>query len=537
MPKTKSRTAIWFFANECMRNDKLKSRNIKEAIEEIYPEWKAMATFEKAPYERMCEVWRNELKAQMNILPNFQPKYNALEFEKPDKSKNQEDLSKFLNYLANMKREDTGKSLDGIKDQHWYFIKFQTFCKSDVNPDKDYDYDPYFVLAEVALIEYSLREGIINEYNSFIKPNKIPLGYTSQCMDCSKEEHQIPLYGFNQVKKTYSEIYKDIERFLKKKKENNFEVLLFCMEKYIDATNFGLKFLYNNTPISNDGFPFTKIYDLENLVVNLGKHCNVDYSLESARDLLTSYTFDYTPNSRCDFHEDLGTNYCSLGLVKKYSFLISDNICQSYDINLTSHHIPVQKPVGTVVYNDGYKSSRVSSYKNSTTSLNTYSSNSSAMRYNNQEDDAESINSVISSRNMPSTDVRRRQLVSDKLEKLACISTVTSSVDTKSNSKYEQYVQETGNFFETGSFISDSIDCDSESRQNQFQNAQELLEEDEEGWEIITKKDKTKPREDDGETLCSDRASNFTNKSSINNSSTRSSYMGRGRGLVRKNYK
>lgn len=40
---------------------------------------------------------------------------------------------------------------------------------------------------KVALLEYSLEKGIVDEYHAFIKPNKIPLGYTSQCMDCSKE--------------------------------------------------------------------------------------------------------------------------------------------------------------------------------------------------------------------------------------------------------------------------------------------------------------------------------------------------------------
>jgi hypothetical protein len=78
-------------------------------------------------------------------------------------------------------------SENSITNQRWYFIKFQTFCKSDVNPDTQFNYKPYFVLAEVALIEYTLANGIQREYHTFIKPNKIPLGYTSQCMERSRE--------------------------------------------------------------------------------------------------------------------------------------------------------------------------------------------------------------------------------------------------------------------------------------------------------------------------------------------------------------
>ena len=66
---------------------------------------------------------------------------------------NQQDLSEFLARLALIKKEgDPSVSLEAIKKQHWYFINFQTFCKSDVNPDPNEDYDPYFVLAEVSTL-------------------------------------------------------------------------------------------------------------------------------------------------------------------------------------------------------------------------------------------------------------------------------------------------------------------------------------------------------------------------------------------------
>lgn len=38
-PKTKSRTAIWFFAKECMDNGRLKVTSVRDAIEGIYPEY------------------------------------------------------------------------------------------------------------------------------------------------------------------------------------------------------------------------------------------------------------------------------------------------------------------------------------------------------------------------------------------------------------------------------------------------------------------------------------------------------------------
>ncbi len=193
------------------------------------------------------------------------------------------------------------------------------------------------------------------------------------------------------------------------------------MTSDIQETYFGLKYLHDNADPCND-FPFKKILDLETLVVNLAKHCNIDFSTGSAKDLLTSYAFDYAPKSRCDFHEDLGITHCSLGLVKKSAFLISDNICHCYDIELTTKHVPTQVAISTVTHNSGFAAS---SYKTSTNSLNSprntsgYTSGSSrenSKRYNQDspDDDAETIsnNSVsstvnskisnIDSRNMPS---------------------------------------------------------------------------------------------------------------------------------------
>ncbi len=193
------------------------------------------------------------------------------------------------------------------------------------------------------------------------------------------------------------------------------------MASDLQETYFGLKFLHDNSVTCNE-FPFRKIFDLESLVVNLGKHCDIEFSISSAKDLLTSYAFDYTPKSRCAFHEDLGITYCSLGLVKKTAFLISDNICHCYDVELTNKHVPTQVAASTVRYTGGFSTS----YKSSTNSLNshrnTYGFASSSSRENNKrynqedspDDDTELISNnsnrstvnsritTVESRNMPS---------------------------------------------------------------------------------------------------------------------------------------
>ena len=66
-----------------------------------------------------------------------------------------EEISKFfISLLEKKKAESSSKSVDLrelIRNQHWYFIKFLSFCKCDVNPIKERNYMPYWVLAEVTI--------------------------------------------------------------------------------------------------------------------------------------------------------------------------------------------------------------------------------------------------------------------------------------------------------------------------------------------------------------------------------------------------
>ena len=111
-----------------------------------------------------------------------------------------------------------GKSDEALVQQPFYIVKFVTFCRCDVKED---GFQPYYVLGEVGIVEYSLTEGITASYHSFIKPNKIPMGYLSKCMDSSRDVHKIPIEAAanNELvkNKTYEEVYREICQFVSKK--------------------------------------------------------------------------------------------------------------------------------------------------------------------------------------------------------------------------------------------------------------------------------------------------------------------------------
>ncbi len=66
--------------------------------------------------------------------------------------------------------------------------------------------------------------------------------------------------------------------------------------------------------------------------------------------MLTSYQFDYANGSRCNFHEEIGTQYCALGYTKRYAYLISDSLCPLFDVELIEgKHLPIEVSACTVV--------------------------------------------------------------------------------------------------------------------------------------------------------------------------------------------
>ena len=89
----------------------------------------------------------------------------------------------------------------------------------------------------------------------------------------------IPLDHFDQVKKSYVEIYMDIQNFLNltdnnNNTDNNYHSTVFCMEKDLGETRFGLKFLFDRTlekELEIEPLMVANVYDLENLMNEIGK--------------------------------------------------------------------------------------------------------------------------------------------------------------------------------------------------------------------------------------------------------------------------
>lgn len=305
--------------------------------------WKQMSAADKQPYEdKAAHVNDSEKNSTVATIVTM----NSEEI----RIKRRTDIAQKLEKILKSNPTD-----DYMVSRTWRFIKFITFCRCD---SPEFGYDPYYVLAEVGLVKYSLLDGIADEYHAFIKPNQMPVGYLSRCLESSRDQHKIP-FKPNEIshllKKSYAQIYEDIRKFIYDS-EDTWEPV-FALSDDIEQARFGLAYLHNKwleepqsrspTSTSFPLEPSASVYDLECLMTTLSKNL---IGFTQANQILTKYSFDYSPNTRCQFHQTEGSVYCALGTVKRQAYLISDHLCPMYGIPVTTRHLPVEKPEGEILH-------------------------------------------------------------------------------------------------------------------------------------------------------------------------------------------
>ncbi|KAK7499857.1 hypothetical protein BaRGS_00008948 [Batillaria attramentaria] len=231
-------------------------------------------------------------------------------------------------------RDWPGKDL---MDEKFYFVNFQDMCELS-EPDNNTDRE--WLPREVAIVEYTMRRGIIRIYHAFIDPGPIPKGFRFTCMQKSDAEHKIPIEDFELASNNYPLIWRKMKELLrdgmKDGQDADYEKIKYLMDWMWCRSDDG--------DLSDN--PAGHVCALEDLVVNLLAYSNQPntetISNASVVSRLDGSHWDYISNTSCEWHEDQETKYCALGIVRRYAFTISDILSQVYPINLTERHVPIR---------------------------------------------------------------------------------------------------------------------------------------------------------------------------------------------------
>lgn len=344
-----------------MKNDGIEVNSFSEMPLHAGPKWSAMSAEQRRPYEEMvsdspsnCSVDR-----PMGRMNNHRELI-------ADRA--QEELDKKYRKAA---RENECESIrrnwppgNALIKEKFQLIHFEYFIKTQ---------DDEYLPCEVGLIEFSMEEGIIRKFQSYIDPGPCPRGYMYEERLRSEQRHQIPccerfkIPHFSDEERSQ---FKDHKKILQ-------EILdftsvggtvshprVFTFGDDIEPVMSCLDYLV--TKAKGDKFDLPRVLPLEHLLPQFYLHSTRVFgpapSINSCQRILTQSVWDYESGISCSFHEDVETRFCALGQVHRWCFAIFDamkmpiveedpkskrqdpkktkDIPPIFDFTLTERHLP-----------------------------------------------------------------------------------------------------------------------------------------------------------------------------------------------------
>ncbi|CAF1082957.1 unnamed protein product [Adineta steineri] len=391
MPKP-SRSPFYFYATEyrnrqCSRGQRM---NINEAINACYDDWKALSEIDKEPYKNQYEEWRIQYRVNPESVNTSNQHTNRKKEISNEKILNDRDIpceelkrhydrfSLERNFLA---CEYLPLDKSELLSMPIYIINFQIFCKVDEEDGGQ------FIPAEMCILRYTLNDGVTVYRHKFIKPEQIPMGYMSSCLEHAKETHEIPIRDFCEATENYKLIYQELKSFLFptiiNQANNTLDDDDRTRRRYLRLTRpciFYPAIEYEQTIKIIDWLQekaegrkptndtrFVTLASIESLVMVLAKLRKQEVSRDDMNKTFQNASYSFLIEERCPYHFQLGISHCSVARCHAAAKLISAYLNQLY--------VP-EKPIITPVMTD-----KSSPFSHTSQSLSNSRSNSSIGRH------------------------------------------------------------------------------------------------------------------------------------------------------------
>ncbi|XP_058396147.1 protein maelstrom homolog isoform X3 [Diceros bicornis minor] len=193
-----------------------------------------------------------------------------------------------------------------------------------------------FLPCEIGCVKYSLQEGIMADFHSFINPGEIPRGFRFHCQTASDSSHKIPISNFESGR-DQAIVLQNLYRFIHPSPGNWPPV--YCKSDDRAKVNWCLKHMAKASEIRQH----LELLTVEDLVVGIYHQKFLkEPSKTWVRSLLDVAMWDYSSNTRCKWHEENDILFCALAVCKKIAYCISNSLATLFGIQLTEAHVPLQ---------------------------------------------------------------------------------------------------------------------------------------------------------------------------------------------------
>lgn len=236
-------------------------------------------------------------------------------------------------------------SFDELIVKPIYIISFNVMCN---NADNEY------IPLELGIVKFTLKEGIEDSLHMFIDAGPAPDGYAREAKEHSEETHQIPLGGFKPSDKyecvSYAKVLERIDQFVVEEKLFSPSMGSIGVRPLFGTPHDQreLALIQSRSCLATIGkrahnVDFAKgfeVLDITKLLYNIYIKVSKPTFVGLCLDKMSSSSLDYTPNTRCEYHEEKDCKFCAIALSKKLAYLLSDNLLLEFEITPTKNHLP-----------------------------------------------------------------------------------------------------------------------------------------------------------------------------------------------------
>ncbi|XP_058824863.1 protein maelstrom homolog isoform X1 [Topomyia yanbarensis] len=324
----------YFFMMEFKKKQEAAGYNFRGGAHEVQlkasPHWNAMTNEEKEPYQKMAREHKEWLRENGEKYTSQGVPLSMVEAEQKSRLQKSEIIRNTISGML-----DAAVANNALEKQEFYFISFAYFCVTSSGT---------YIPAEMGLVRYSLKDGVMDKLHMFIDPGKLPLGMAYDAKIHSESDHQLPIPPDAMGEKDNDEIILKLFSFLSQQEKMP---PLFTETTEIRMVENILKGILNQGSMDENTLlvcPMSELFfHLKRATESFGMDIKTFPSVHIAQAIIQKDVYEYTKDISCEFHEDHGNGkYCPLSKCVRWAYIISDSCCLDLSIEMKpGRHLPL----------------------------------------------------------------------------------------------------------------------------------------------------------------------------------------------------
>ncbi|CAD5122588.1 DgyrCDS11000 [Dimorphilus gyrociliatus] len=324
MPNSKKKRSVTSFGEFLKdKRQSLKDGGMseEEVIQILLSEFKKLSEEEKEKYEERA-------KESRRILQQRQRNKREAEFQKR-RDPFEVIQETFVQDITDMGDKFTSKT--DVMMTKFYLINFQILCHME---EAHESHQTGHIPLEIGLLEFTLKDGITNQYHQFVKLEDIPYGISSYALAHS-EIHKIPILPCKFGTSNYEKITEKIMNMVQSKDM----IFTLASNEFWDfrSVQNSLNWIFQQVNQENLG-NLKELARLFQFLITFAEP-HLKPSVQDCIFKLSDSKYEYKPDTYCYYHCEIDTIHCALGSVRRWAYSLFETLCPLYGCEITKNHI------------------------------------------------------------------------------------------------------------------------------------------------------------------------------------------------------